>query len=308
MKLFATCAEIRIVFIFSIVIDNFSLLNQAVFVTIAFMRISAQKIKEFQTFIFSRWKKNKRDLPWRKTSDPYEILVSEMMLQQTQTARVIPMYESFLLKFPTVSSLARSPLSDVLKAWKGLGYNRRAVYLHTLAKIIVHSHRGEIPHEENQLLKLPGIGLYTARAIQIFAFRKNIAAIDTNIRQIITSVFFNGKKQPDGIIEEVAQMILPKKKSWEWHQALMDYGALELNKLIERSSKKKNNIPFIQSNRYFRGRIVDMLRRGEVSKAVFMKVLIDRFDKTPEFYESIIKSLINDGLIEIKEGVFRLPE
>lgn len=271
------------------------------------MNIPVKKIEDFQIFIFSWWGKNRRDLPWRNTSNPYHILVSELMLQQTQAERVVPLYKKFLKKFPTIYALSASSLSNVIKQWKGLGYNRRAVYLHKIAGIVVDSYRGKIPDDFNTLLTLPGIGAYTAKAIQIFAFRKETAAVDTNIRQIYTLFFRNGKKSTEKIIEEIASKVLPKGKAWEWHQALMDYGSSSLKKK-KRPIRKKNTIPFIQSNRYFRGRIVDMLREKKISDIYFLKELVKRFEKSDDFFIGILSSLVKDGLIEKKGKLYRLPE
>lgn len=139
-------------------------------------------IEEFQTYIFSWWGKNKRDLPWRETRDPYRIHVSELMLQQTQVSRVLPKYAQFLSEFPTVVSLSRASLSDVLRLWKGLGYNRRAKFLHEAANTIITQYSGKYPDKEEQLLLLSGLGKYTARAICVFAYNKQLAFVDTNIR------------------------------------------------------------------------------------------------------------------------------
>ena len=183
-----------------------------------------QRRKKFQAYIFAWWKTHRRDLPWRHTHDPYKILVSEVMLQQTQVSRVLPKYREFIQAYPTVKDLARASNSDVLKIWKGMGYNRRALYLKKAAEI------GEFPKSEGELVKLPGLGTYTARAILVFAYRKNVAMVDTNIRQIITHFFFHDAPQKDKIIQNIADQLVPKGKSWEWHQALMDYGALALEK------------------------------------------------------------------------------
>lgn len=243
-------------------------------------------------------------MPWRRTHDPYKILVSEVMLQQTQVPRVLARYAEFIEAYPTVNSLAKASTADVLRLWKGMGYNRRALYLHKAAKIIVERFSGRFPISEQPLSKLPGVGTYTARALLVFAFGKNIAAVDTNIRQIIMHFFFHDERQKESVIQDVADQLLPKGKSWEWHQALMDYGAIEMKnlpagkagvKLKMKNVKKK--IPFKQSNRYFRGRIIDILRDGPVAERVLLK----------NFSATTINGLMKDGLVSRSKGKISLP-
>jgi A/G-specific adenine glycosylase len=256
------------------------------------MKFSRRRIQQFQGHIFSWWERNKRDLPWRHTHDPYKILVSEVMLQQTQVPRVLGRYREFIERYPTVNSLAKASTADVLKIWRGMGYNRRALYLKKAAAV------GKIPKTEKELMKLPGVGKYTARAICVFAYKKNIAAVDTNIRQIITHFFFHDKPQKEKVIQNVADQLLPIGKSWEWHQALMDYGALEMPKLKIKKIKKSDGIPFKETNRYFRGRIIDVLRAGPIDEDILLQ----------DFSAFSINGLIKEGLVERKKGVLGLPD
>lgn len=249
--------------------------------------ITAKRVAEFRRFIFSWWKENRRDLPWRHTNDPYKILVSEVMLQQTQVSRVLTRYTEFIEVYPTAHSLAHASTADVLRIWKGMGYNRRALYLKKAAQTGLHA------KSEKELSKLPGVGKYTARAILVFAYKKNIACVDTNIRQIITHFFFDDKPQKESVIQGVADQLVPSGKSWEWHQALMDYGSLA----IDRVSQKKS-IPFKNSNRYYRGRLVDLLRDGAVKEQIILK----------DFSPKIIDGLLRDGLIVRRNGILALPE
>ena len=254
------------------------------------------KIEDFRKMIFAWWDKNKRDLPWRKTHDPYKIVVSEIMLQQTQVSRVLPIYKEFLKQFPTLEALAKASPAAVLRAWKGMGYNRRALYLQKMAKV------GKFQKTESELTKLPGLGTYTARAILVFAYKQNVALVDTNIRQIITHFFFNDQPQKESVIQHVADQLLPKGKSWEWHQALMDYGALKLPR-VRKPAKK--SIPFHQTNRYFRGQIIDRLREKPASE----KILLRGLNKPYEQLKSILADLEHDGLItRFKTGIISLPE
>lgn len=261
------------------------------------MKPTKKKIHAFQTMIFSWWRDNRRDLPWRHTHDPYNILVSEVMLQQTQVQRALPKYAEFIETYPTVYDLAKASVADVLRIWKGMGYNRRALYLQQTAKQVVLS---GFPSNEQELKKLPGIGQYTARAILVFAYNQDVSMVDTNIRQIIIHFFFKDTLQSEKIINKVASMLVPKGKSWEWHQALMDYGALALT---SKSAIKKQK-PFKNSNRFYRGRIIDLLRGGEIEE----KKLFLIFKKKPSNdINTIINGLIKDKLVVKIKNVLSLP-
>jgi A/G-specific adenine glycosylase len=168
-----------------------------------------------------------RDLPWRRTRDPYQILVSEIMLQQTQVDRVIPRYHAFLAEFPTLQDLAAAPTSAVIRAWAGLGYNRRAVNLQRTARTVLDKHGGIFPHDSASLLMLPGIGPYTAGAIACFAFEQDVAFIDTNIRRVIRRLFFPPGAAPnERELVAHAETLIPPGQGWRWNQAIMELGAL----------------------------------------------------------------------------------
>lgn len=273
------------------------------------MRRISKRARSFQVMIFGWWKKHARDLPWRHTRDPYKILVSEIMLQQTQVSRVLPKYDEFLSLFPDVVHLSQASTADVIRVWKGLGYNRRALYLKKAAEAVVLHHRGIFPDDEAELIKLPGLGTYTARALMVFAFEKDVAMVDTNIRQIITHFFLNGAKEKEKVIQEIADELMPIGKSWQWHQALMDYGSLELHKVAsKRKSKRKNGQPFSNTNRFFRGKIIDELREQSVLESVLLDQLIEKYDKSKDFFHLRIDTLISDGLVvRDKDGTLHLP-
>ena len=271
------------------------------------MKIHRKRITRFQAFIFSWWKFNKRDLPWRRTRDPYRILVSEVMLQQTQVSRVLPKYEEFLYFFPDVYTLARASPANILRVWKGMGYNRRALYLKKAAETVVKRYGGEFPDDEAKLITLPGVGIYTARALLVFAFGQDVAAVDTNIRQIITHVFFRDVAQKPSVIQEVADRLVPAGEAWEWHQALMDYGALELPKLKVHKRTKTAGTPFTETNRYYRGRVIDALRAGNRREQVLLHEFHTRYGKPEHVIASLIDGLVGDGLAERKNGTLRLP-
>jgi A/G-specific adenine glycosylase len=175
-----------------------------------------------------RWfRANGRDLPWRATRDPYRVLVSEFMLQQTQVSRVKDYYARFLTRFGTIHDLARSRPRSVREAWDGLGYYRRAENLHRLARTVVRDHGGRIPDDPEVLRTLPGVGRYTAGAVATFAYERRAAAVDTNVARVLRRVFRNGRPLPERSLWALAERILPRdgKAAWEFNQALMDLGA-----------------------------------------------------------------------------------
>jgi len=166
-----------------------------------------------------------RDLPWRRTRDPYRVLVSEFMLQQTQVSRVLGFYGRFLDRYPSVEALARARPRAVREAWEGLGYYRRAANLHRLAKEVVRRHDGTVPADPDVLLGLPGVGPYTAGAVAAFAYERPVAAVDTNVARVLRRVF-SSKTAKD--TRRRAQLLQPKsgKTAWRFNQALMELGAL----------------------------------------------------------------------------------
>lgn len=173
--------------------------------------------------------RHQRDLPWRRTRNPYFIWVSEIMLQQTQVDTVIPFYHRFLSEFPTIETLAKAPLQDVLKVWENLGYYSRARHLHEAAKVIMNGMGGNIPKTEDGLLRIPGIGPYTAAAILSIAFGQKIAAIDGNVRRVICRLFgirgpINRAKTRKKI-SEVATALIPREEASRFNQGIMDFGA-----------------------------------------------------------------------------------
>jgi A/G-specific adenine glycosylase len=286
------------------------------------MKLTQFRIRTFQNTIFTWWKTNKRDLPWRHTHDPYAIAVSEIMLQQTQVSRVISKYTEFIEEYPTVLSLAKASPGAVLRIWKGMGYNRRALYLHTMAKNIVELYGNNFPKDEQSLVKLPGLGKYTARAILVFAFRQNTACVDTNIRKIITHFFFQDKEQRPAIIQAVADQLVPKGKSWEWHQALMDFGAIKLRKInpskrrdvqngtSQASSRlRKETIPFKETDRFIRGKIIDLLRDKNWKYQELLQYCSDKYNRPVSFMRKIIIGITKDGLISrLSDDVISLPQ
>ena len=165
-----------------------------------------------------------RDLPWRQTRDPWRILVAEVMLQQTQAVRVVPKWRAFCDAFPTPAGCAGSSLGDVLRLWHGLGYPHRARHLHDAATAIVDRHNGRVPDQLRELLALPGIGPYTARAVLVFAFERDEAVVETNIARVLARV--TGERLTPKRVQEIADALVARGDGWAWNQSLMDLGAV----------------------------------------------------------------------------------
>ncbi|HWQ69189.1 MAG TPA: A/G-specific adenine glycosylase [Patescibacteria group bacterium] len=186
--------------------------------------------RKFQQRLLRWYARHRRDLPWRKTSDPYKILVSEVMLQQTQVDRVVPKYHEFVRKYPTLQELAGASVSDVEASWRPLGYNIRPIRLHAIAQQAVHQHGGKIPNSLEELQAFKGIGRYTAGAVMSFAFRKDAPILDTNVKRLLQRVFLgsmNGKSSKSvKHLWDLSTALIPRGKAYDFNQAMMDFGAL----------------------------------------------------------------------------------
>jgi len=265
-------------------------------------------VKKFRRTVYIFFKNNGRyTLPWRKTKNPYRILVSEIMLQQTQADRVIPKYKAFIRKFPTVHTLAKAPLSEVLREWQGLGYNRRAKMLHQGAKVIVEKHGGKIPLLYNELVELPGIGDYTAKAVRVFAWNEPEVMIETNIRSVFIHHFFPNKVAvSDENLHPYMGEFLDKNNPREWYSALMDYGS-HLKKTIPNPSRKSKHYvsqkPFKGSDREIRGTIL----RSLVSRSKSLPVLLKELNFPQDKIKRQITALKKEGLIVIRKNKAQLP-
>lgn len=263
--------------------------------------------QQFRDHVLSYYHHSGRhDLPWRRTRDPYRILVSEIMLQQTQVERVIPYYRAFLRRFPTVSSLATAPLSDVLRLWQGLGYNRRAKLLQEAAKAI--KERGRFPKSVADLESLPGIGHYTARAVAAFAYNEDVVMIETNIRTAVTYHLFPGEEEVDDAeVMAVLQKAHPQGKAREWYSALMDYGAHLKRSGVRINARKKGyrkQTTFKGSNREVRGAILRALL-GEPRTLRFLVALFGK-EREPQVLGQVTR-LYEEGLIEKDGSRYILP-
>ncbi len=267
-----------------------------------------------------RWAaESHRDLPWRRTRDPWAVLVSEAMLQQTQVARVVPRYHAFLGRFPTPTACAAAPPGDVLTLWAGLGYNRRAVQLHKAATTVVERHDGIVPADLEALLALPGVGPYTARAVLAFAFETDAAVVDTNVGRVLARRA--GRRLTPREVQAAADAWLPAGEAWAWNQGLLDLGAgvcgprrpsCERCPVADGCAWREAGRPgpdpatgsagvsgrqsrFEGSDRQGRGRLVDALRSGPVADAELARTM--GWSDDPARAQRVAADLVAEGLV-----------
>ena len=266
------------------------------------MALSTARVRVFQKEIYEHYGTRGRDFPWRKKLSPYRVLVSEIMLQQTQVERVIEKYREFLEAFPDFTALAKAPLSKLLRIWSGLGYNRRALALKSLAQKVVDEHRGRLPTDLEKLLALPGIGRYTAGAVLAFAFNKPVVFMDTNIRRVYIHEFFHDQEHIHDdrlipLVEQTMDSVHPRK----WYNALMDYGTMIKEKHgnpNRKSAHYTRQSPFENSNRQVRGKILKVLvAEPQLSTAQIVK----RIGMDPERVKKNLAQLTEEGFIK-KQG------
>ncbi len=266
--------------------------------------VSARKIANFQKKILDWYVDNKRDLPWRHTTDPYAILVSEVMLQQTQVDRVIPKYAAWLSAFADFSSLASASGGDVLKLWSGLGYNSRALRLHRLAQEVVAKYSGVLPADPEVLLSLPGIGPYTCKSVLIFAHNADLACVDTNIRRIYISAFGLDESISAKELQAFADSVVPSGRSCDFHNALMDYGSLVLTSRKSGIRPVSKQSKFAGSRRMYRGKIMKAL---VASDALAFVDLCSLLAKDESFVADVVAEMAGQGLVMVDGAVVRLP-
>ncbi len=269
--------------------------------------ISRRKIRVFQKTIWKYYKKKGRDLPWRKTSDPYQILVSEIMLQQTQVERVIEKYKQFMSSFSDFTSLAHAPLHKLLSLWQGLGYNRRAIALKHIAQEVIETFHGVLPSTEEILIKFPSIGKATAAAVTAFAFHKPAVLIETNIRRVFLHFFFHDKEDvKDTDILPLIEKTLDMSDPRQWYYALMDYGAM-LKKQIRNPNRKSAHYqrqpPFEGSQRQLRGMILKVLIR---QRSITESKLKEKLNKAPIKVSKALLQLQREGFIRKKGQWFTI--
>jgi A/G-specific adenine glycosylase len=273
------------------------------------MSFTKSDIATFRRIVLNHYKtRGRHSLPWRTTHDPYRILVSEIMLQQTQVERVTPFYGNFLKKFPTVQVLAKAPLSAVLASWQGLGYNRRAKMLQQAAKQVVSEYGGTFPKDADTLQKLRGVGPYTARAVAAFAYNTDDIFIETNIRTAVMYHFFPKKKKVnDAEIRDVLTKTLSKGRAREWYSALMDYGSylkrsgIRTNARVKGYAKQKK---FDGSLRQARGAVLRTLIGGP-RPSRFLTTLLGPEREVQ--MKVALAGLTKEGLIRLSGGKFSLP-
>jgi len=293
-------------------------------------RARSARVAKAQTRVLTWFDAHGRRFPWRETRDPYRTMVAEVMLQQTQTGRVAPAYEAFLQRFPTLDGLARAPAIDVIQAWRGLGYNRRAVDLHRAAQTIAGEHGGVYPREPATLRRLPGLGEYTAGAIACFAFDAQVPVVDTNVRRVLARAALG--KDPVEVdaarVTGLAADWLPDGDAYRWNQALMDIGAMvcRLSKPLcptcplraecayhakgrhhaPPARPSRSSEPYEGSRRQARGTIVDHLRRA-ARTGVTIGELARRMDPDGNGTDlhrlvEILAKLESEGLAELTPG------
>ena len=248
-------------------------------------------------------------MPWRETITPYYVVVSELMLQQTQVARVLEKFPVFISKFPDFVSLANAPLADVFEAWQGLGYNRRAKYLHGIARFIMYEWGGVLPSDPELLVNLPGIGKATAGSITAFAFNRPVIFIETNIRRVYLYHFFPEEQNvPDSVIYPFLEVTLDHENPREWYYALMDYGtwlARRTENPNRRSRHYLKQSAFEGSDRQIRGRII---KRLLTEKKCPIDALIFNPEAESPRLRRILLSMVQEGLLCESGGIITIAE
>ena len=271
------------------------------------------------------------ELPWRTTRDPWSILVSEVMSQQTQLGRVVPAYLRFMGRFPTLAACAASPVGDVLRAWQGLGYNRRARNLHRTAQAVMADHGGRFPRDLPGLLSLPGVGAYTAHAVQAFAFGMDVGVVDTNAGRVLSRAVAGRPVRP-GEAQRLVDAMVPPGQGWAFGQALLDLGAGTCVAGVPRCAEcpirrrcrwaaggRSGTDPavgsagvsvpqgrFAGSDRQGRGRLIEALRRGTVPAADVAAVV--GWEDEPERLDRVVAGLVAEGMVvRTGSGALRLP-
>jgi A/G-specific adenine glycosylase len=290
----------------------------------------AAKAEAVRGALIPWFEENGRDLPWRRTRDPWRVLVSEVMLQQIQVARAVPFYERFLERFPTVEALAEAPLADAIRVWGDLGRYRRVVNLHRTARIVVEEHGGRVPSDPDALLKLPGVGPYTAGAVACFAFERDAHFLDTNIRRVLHRLFLGAEvpepRAKEGQLLSLAEAMVPRDRAWRWGQSVMELGALRCKArkplcascpvgelcaarptIAEALAGRPRAAGAAQGrggpNRRHRGRVLAMLREAPpegVALGELGKALREGFGEADlPWLRGVVESLRKDGLARV---------
>ncbi len=264
-------------------------------------------IQLFQETIFHYYQDNEREFAWRSTISPYRVLVSEIMLQQTQTYRVAPKFNLFIERFPNFASLAAAPFDEVLRYWKGLGYNRRALNLQKIAQLVTQEHNGTLPNNPEILVTFPGLGKATAASICAFAYNHPTIFIETNIRTVFIYFFFKNESEVhDKALMPLIAQALHHENPRAWYYALMDYGVMlkkEIGNISRKSTHHTKQSKFIGSNRQIRGTILELLlKHAELSFTELCQLMT--FE--PERIQQSLDQLIQEQFIRQAEKSFIL--
>jgi A/G-specific adenine glycosylase len=297
-------------------------------------RLAATDLTPRQAALLEWFETVGRDLPWRRTRDPWGVLVAELMLQQTQVGRVVDRWTRFLGRFPTVAACAAVPLADVVDEWSGLGYNRRAVNLHRLAVAVVEQHAGRLPDDLTGLQALPGIGPYTARAVLAFAHERPVGVLDTNAARVHAR--WAGRTLKPREAQALADAAVPAGHAWAWNQAMLDLGATVCvsrsprcgqcpvsstctwwlagagagpgspDPAVGSAGVSGRQSTFAGSDRQGRGRLVDRLRRGPVTDAELAEAM--GWPDDPDRARRVAATLLADGLAMLgPDATWTLP-
>jgi A/G-specific adenine glycosylase len=298
------------------------------------------RIAALQGKLLAWYEAHRRDLPWRRTRDPYHILLSEMMLQQTQVPRVLPRYLAWLERFPTLEALAAAPTADVLREWSGLGYNSRAVRLQAVARQVVAEHGGRMPREVEALRALPGIGDYTARAVACFAYEQDVPVLDTNVKRVLHRVLVGPDAPKPQLTDRqfwaLAERAVPAGRGYDWNQALMDFGssvctarkpaclicplrdicqaAPYIGTVLAEQETARRRVartggatatPFTSTNRFFRGQVLRALGglgAGEALDLVALgpQVKVGYAEADRDWLYALVAGLHRDGLVVVR--------
>ena len=269
--------------------------------------ICKETLELFCSEIYAFYRDRGREFSWRSELSPYRVLVSEIMLQQTQTGRVEEKFTIFIDRFPDFKALAEAPFSEVLRSWKGLGYNRRAKYLQDIARLVVDTFDSALPDDPEVLVSFPGIGKATAASICVFAFNQPHAFIETNIRTVFIHFFFPAQSAVSDVeIMDLVEQTIDRDNPRDWYYALMDYGVM-LKKTVGNLSRKSRDYRkqsrFEGSDRQLRGRILDLLLQHRRMDASTAAALLEHSEGR---IAPLLEGLTGEGLLVEEDGNFRL--
>lgn len=269
--------------------------------------LTSPQVRSFRRKVLDHYRRHGRDLPWRRRVTPYRVLVSEIMLQQTQVDRVTAKYREFLAAFPGFPALAQAPTARLLKTWSGMGYNRRALNLRKLAQAVIADHGGRLPSDPERLRKLPGIGPYTAGAVAAFAFNLPVVFMDTNIRRVFLHEFFPGRRKVrDDELLPLVRRTLPENDARTWYNALMDYGTMlkkEHGNPNRRSAHYTRQAPFENSNRQVRGAVLKALVDGRPLTAARV---VQATGMDAERVKKSLADLEKEGFVRRQQRTYRI--